>query len=207
MPVTLLKSDEFSRSRLDSYSTLVLAGGSLSSEHWSKIESFAENGGTVLALGSLAVTVQKELGTGTALPPPPTVTPVIQKQFDTAATERALKLISGAIFKTTVDPSHPLLFGFQDKSLAVFRNHARFLEPSKNPYCNPVIYDSESPLMAGYCSDENVERFKGAASVVVQPKGKGRFILMADDPNFRGFWKATSRVFLNGLFFGDLVDP
>ncbi|MDC0284085.1 M14 family metallopeptidase [Mariniblastus sp.] len=207
MPVTLLKSDGFSRSRLDSYSTLVLAGGSLSSEHWSKIESFAENGGTVLALGSLAVTVQKELGTGTALPSPPTVTPVIQKQFDTAATERALKLISGAIFKTTVDPSHPLLFGFQDKSLAVFRNHARFLEPSKNPYCNPVIYDSESPLMAGYCSDENVERFKGAASVVVQPKGKGRFILMADDPNFRGFWKATSRVFLNGLFFGDLVDP
>ena len=61
--------------------------------------------------------------------------------------------------------------------------------------------------MAGYCSDENVERFKGAASVVVQPKGKGRFILMADDPNFRGFWKATSRVFLNALFFGDLVDP
>jgi hypothetical protein len=30
---------------------------------------------------------------------------------------------------------------------------------------------------------------------------------MADDPNFRGFWKATSRVFLNALFFGDLVDP
>lgn len=151
--------------------------------------------------------MQSKLGTGAALPLPASVTPVIQKQFDSAATERALKLISGAIFKTTVDPSHPLLYGFKEQSLAVFRNHARFLEPSSNPYCNPVIYDSESPLMAGYCSADNVERFKKAASVVVQPEGKGRFILMADDPNFRGFWKATSRVFLNGLFFGELVDP
>lgn len=207
MPVTLLKTGDFSGSRLDGYTTLVLAGGSLTSDHWSKIESFVENGGTVLALGSLAVTVQSKLGTGAALPLPASVTPVIQKQFDSAATERALKLISGAIFKTTVDPSHPLLYGFKEQSLAVFRNHARFLEPSSNPYCNPVIYDSESPLMAGYCSADNVERFKKAASVVVQPEGKGRFILMADDPNFRGFWKATSRVFLNGLFFGELVDP
>jgi len=207
MPVTLLKSTDFPKARLDDYSTLVLAGGSLASEHWSKIESFADNGGTVLALGSLAVSVQRELGTGAAVSSEPPVAAVIQKKFDSAATDRALKLISGAIFKTTIDPSHPLLFGLEDKPLAVFRNHARFLEPSKNPYCNPVIYDVDSPLMAGYCSAENIERFKGAASVVVQPKGKGRFILMADDPNFRGFWKATSRVFLNGLFFGELVDP
>ncbi len=207
MPVTLLKSTDFEKTQLGDYSTLVLAGGSLANEHWSKIEAFAENGGTVLALGSLAISVQGELGTETSPPPTPPVTPVIQKQFDSAATERALKLISGAIFKTTVDPSHPLLYGFSDPSLAVFRNHARFLKPSKNPYCNPVIYDMDSPLMAGYCSEENIERFKGAASVVVKPVGKGRFILMADDPNFRGFWKATSRVFLNGLFFGELVDP
>jgi hypothetical protein len=207
MPVTRLKSPDFSSARLEEYSTLVLAGGSLANEHWPKIESFAKNGGTVMVLGSLAVSVQAKLGAGVPLPPQPSVTPVIQKRFDSATTEKALKLISGAIFKTTIDPSHPLLFGFQDQSLAVFRNHAKFLKPSENPYCNPVIYDADSPLMAGYCSAENIERFKGAASVVVSPMGNGRFILMADDPNFRGFWKATSRVFLNGIFFGDLVDP
>ena len=207
MPVTLLKSPDFSSARLEEYSTLVLAGGSLANEHWPKIESFAKNGGTVMVLGSLAVSVQAKLGAGVPLPPQLSVTPVIQKRFDSATTEKALKLISGAIFKTTIDPSHPLLFGFQDQSLAVFRNHAKFLKPSENPYCNPVIYDADSPLMAGYCSAENIERFKGAASVVVSPMGNGRFILMADDPNFRGFWKATSRVFLNGIFFGDLVDP
>ena len=121
MPVTLLKSTDFPKARLEDYSTLVLAGGNLANEHWSKIESFANNGGTVLALGSLAISVQRELGTAAAASPEPAVASVIQKRFDSAATDRALKLISGAIFKTTIDPSHPLLFGFEDKSLAVFR--------------------------------------------------------------------------------------
>lgn len=89
----------------------------------------------------------------------------------------------------------------------MFRTNTGILKPSDNEYCNPVIYDAESPLMAGYCSDENVEILKGTASLVVHPVGKGRFILMAERPNFRGFWKATSRVFLNAVFFGDMVDP
>jgi len=116
-------------------------------------------------------------------------------------------LISGAIFKTRTDLTHPLLFGFSNSELAVFRNHAEFLTPSDNPYCNPVIYDENKPLMAGYCSEENIEKFKGSASVVVLPTGSGRFILMADNPNFRGFWKATNRLFMNAIFFGDMVNP
>jgi hypothetical protein len=131
----------------------------------------------------------------------------IQKPFDSASNEQALKLISGAIFKTHVDLSHPLLYGITNSELAVFRNHAEFLTPSKNVYCNPIIYDEGQPLMAGYCSKANQEKFKGSASVVVHPVGRGRFILMADNPNFRGFWKATNRVFLNAVFFGDFVNP
>ena len=60
--------------------------------------------------------------------------------------------------------------------------------------------------MAGYCSDENVEKFKGSASVVVHPMGRGHIILMSENPNYRGFWKASSRVFLNAIFFGNLID-
>lgn len=219
LPVTMIKSANFSRSRLDDYTTLVLAGGRMDNDHWDVIESFAQGGGTVIGLGRLATSIQSKL----KQPPSETDSAErsarkrdsttdeqdqpIQKQFDQGARERALKLISGAIFKTKVDPTHPMLYGFSDKTLPVFRNHASFLQPSSNPYCNPVIYDPESPLMAGYCSDENVEKFKGSASVVVIPAGRGRFILMADDPNFRGFWKATSRLFLNAVFFGELVDP
>ena len=207
MPVTMLKSPNFSRANLRDYTTLILADGSLDSSHWAVVEKFVSAGGTVIAIGRLAVSADSRLGGEQGSTKPSEADGTIQKPFDSSSNERALRLISGAIFKTKIDTTHPLLYGFENKQLAVFRNHARFLSPSSNPYCNPVIYDSQSPLMAGYCSDENVERFKGSASVVVRTSGKGRYILMADNPNFRGFWKATSRVFLNAIYFGELVDP
>ena len=214
LPVTMIKSTSFRTARLNDYTTLILAGGRLHNEDWSAVESYARSGGTVVAIGSLATSIQTKLDTRRMPAGDPSANPdksgeddILQKRFDTASKQRALKLISGAIFKTNIDTSHPLLYGFSGTSLPVFRNHATFLTPSDNPYCNPLIYDAESPLMAGYCSSENVEKFKGSASVVVRPLGSGRFILMADDPNFRGFWKATSRVFLNAIFFGELVDP
>ena len=161
----------------------------------------------MIAIGRLAVTASGRLGGSTEQSEPDSDDGTIQKPFDSSSNERALRLISGAIFKTKIDTTHPLLYGFENPNLAVFRNHARFLSPSSNPYCNPVIYDSKKPLMAGYCSEENIEKFKGSASVVVRPSGRGRYVLMADNPNFRGFWKATNRVFLNAIYFGELVDP
>lgn len=207
LPVTMLKGKDLGRADLSDYTTLILADGSVNSDNWSIVEKFASGGGTVVAIGRLAVTANGRLGGDSGSIDSGGNDGSIQKPFDSASNQRALRLISGAIFKTKIDTTHPLLYGFEDPHLAVFRNHARFLSPSSNPYCNPVVYDSESPLMAGYCSDENVEKFKGSASVVVRPSGKGRFVLMADNPNFRGFWKATNRVFLNAIYFGELVDP
>ncbi len=210
LPVTHLKSSSFTRARLDDYSVLVIAGGQLDSSVWKKVSGFAEAGGTVIGVGSVAVSMQRSLSGDNESSNLATTSRgdgSIQQPFDSASNQRALKLISGAIFKTKVDLTHPLLYGFTRDELPVFRNHSRFLKPSKNVYCNPIIYDDKDPLMAGYCSDENQEKFKGSPSVVVAEKGRGRFILMADNPNFRGFWKATSRVFLNAVFFGDLVDP
>ena len=207
LPVTMLKSDRFSRANLDEYTTLLIAEGGIDSKHWSKIKSFAADGGTVIAVGNAAVSTQSSLSGNQSPNKSVAIDGSIQKPFDSASNERALKLISGAIFRTRVDLTHPLLYGFTRKELPVFRSHSGFLQPSKNPYCNPAIYHSDFPLMAGYCSDENVERFKGSASIVVVPSGRGQFILMADNPNFRGFWKATSHVFLNAIYFGDLVKP
>ncbi len=213
-PVTLLKQSSFENAKLNNYTTLILADGKLSDSDFDVAKKFANQGGTVIAIGKLAVSLAERMEDEeiseeeeASEASESKTKPEIQKPFDSASNEQALKLISGAIFKTHTDLTHPLLFGFTDSELAVFRNHAEFLTPSDNPYCNPVVYDEKRPLMAGYCSDENVEKFKGSASVVVEPIGSGRFILMADNPNFRGFWKATNRLFMNAIFFGDLVNP
>jgi hypothetical protein len=219
MPVTMIKLSSLSRADLREYTTMIVPDGSydgLSESEWESLRRFTRDGGTVISVGRATGDVAAKLtgksdvlfaevaenGKGDAAGEQ--LIGTIQQPFGSAATERALKLISGAIFQTRVDRTHPLAFGISTETLPVFRNHTRFLKASENPYANPLVYDPENPLMAGYCSAENVARFKGSASVVVYPVGKGRLILMADDPNYRGFWLGTSRIFMNAIFFGDL---
>jgi hypothetical protein len=38
--------------------------------------------------------------------------------------------------------------------------------------------------------------------VVADQVGGGSVILMFDNPNFRGYWYGTNRLFLNALFYG-----
>lgn len=128
----------------------------------------------------------------------------IQKPYVDARDDRALSFIRGAIFRAKIDTTHPLGFGYTDSNLPVFRNTRTFMKPAENPYANPVIYH-EDPLLGGYISEDNLDLLKQAASVRVVAKGSGRIILMTDDPNFRAFWYGTNRMFLNAIFFGQMI--
>ena len=42
-------------------------------------------------------------------------------------------------------------------------------------------------------------------SVIALNVGAGRVIAMSENPNFRAFWYGTNKLFLNALFFGNLI--
>jgi GNAT superfamily N-acetyltransferase len=112
--------------------------------------------------------------------------------------------ISGAIFAVDLDLTHPLAYGYDDPRLAVFRDDARVLAPSSNPYENVGLYTAR-PLLAGYASADNVQRIAGSAAVLAARVGEGTLVRFADDPAFRGTWYGTEKMLLNALFFGPLV--
>lgn len=220
MPLTLIKKTSRRPVSLDRYNRLVMVRGSYDSTD--SIKSWVQRGGTLIAFGSAADVAasliddhdevnesgqeekpdSENAEDGVAEEKQP-----IQKPFASARNEQALKLVSGAIFRASIDPTHPLFYGYENKTLPVFRNHARVLERSVSSYANPLVYDLENPLWAGYSSKENQEKLAGTAGVVIHRVGSGRIILFADNMNFRGFWLGTQRAFLNALFFGELGDP
>ena len=55
-------------------------------------------------------------------------------------------------------------------------------------------------------SKENREAASGSAAVTVSSLGSGRVINIADNPNFRAYWLGGSKLFLNALFFGQVID-
>jgi hypothetical protein len=61
-------------------------------------------------------------------------------------------------------------------------------------------------LQSGWISKENLDAVKNSAAVVVSTVGSGRVINIADNPNFRAFWLGGSKLFMNAIFFGRIID-
>ncbi|MDA0843431.1 MAG: zinc carboxypeptidase, partial [Bacteroidetes bacterium] len=98
--------------------------------------------------------------------------------------------------------SHPINFGYTSDKIALFRNTNLFIEPRTNSFENPILY-SNSPLLSGYISEENVKVLSGSSAISIRSIGRGKVIGFTDNTNFRAFWYGTNRLLMNALFFGD----
>ena len=126
------------------------------------------------------------------------------KAYENLNEERGAQVTGGSIFEVKVDLTHPLAYGMESDRMPLFRNHNLVMEKSKNVYANPFVY-TENPLLSGYVSEENLQRFKNSPAVTVSNVGRGKVITLADNPNFRAFWYGTNKIFMNALFFGKAI--
>jgi hypothetical protein len=61
-------------------------------------------------------------------------------------------------------------------------------------------------LQSGYITRENYDALKNSAAVLINAIGSGRVISIADNPNLRAFWLGGSKLFLNAIFFGNVIN-
>jgi hypothetical protein len=53
--------------------------------------------------------------------------------------------------------------------------------------------------------EEKYDDLRNSPVVLVGSQGSGRLISFIDNPNFRGFWYGTNKLFLNAIFFGPTI--
>ncbi len=208
MEVSLVEHSVLSRIDLSRYSVIMLADGNyagIDSAGRAGIRSWVESGGTLIAMeDAISWVIRNDLvkaGVRKAENPAHE-----RLAYEIAPTYAGARRIAGVICRVSADRTHPLLFGYADSVLNVFRASNVFLEPSENPYATPLVYQQQ-PLVSGYVNKELVELLKGSASLIAAGLGSGRIILIADSPSFRGFWYGTDRILLNSIFLGQIIDP
>jgi hypothetical protein len=132
---------------------------------------------------------------------PPDLPPIASPS---AKPERVPEAVPGAVFLATVDRSTPLTYGYEDARLPVLVDSAYFFRPSKEG-TNAVVFKTErdAPLrVAGFVWPQNTERLlRDTAYIIDEPTGRGHVVLFAEDPNYRGIWRATTRLFFNSFLF------
>jgi hypothetical protein len=106
----------------------------------------------------------------------------------------------GAIVRLQLDDSHYLTLGEGRTAHAPVLSD-RILTPSRGGRTVARI-DSENPRRSGFMWPVMEEALKGKAFLVEETRGRGRVILFAEDPGFRGTWEGLHRLLLNGLLLG-----
>jgi len=206
MPATHLEPTVFNRVELNKYNTLIMVGGNYSELNKDKLKAWVQGGGT-LVLTEEAVSWAAQNGISDVkfkkLKSPVDSTDKFsytdREQVDGA------QQVQGAIFGADADLTHPLSYGYNQKTVSLFKANKVFMEKSKNPYATPFYYGNK-PLQSGWVSKENGDAIKNSAAVIVNTVGSGRVINIADNPNFRAFWLGGSKLFMNAIFFGRIID-
>lgn len=207
IPVCLTETSQLKSINLNRYNTIVLPGGSYS--EWGKPEAdklreWTKLGGTLIVYKNAAVWASRyNLGKTTFKKSEDQDTTQHYSYADRAK-RYSLKTISGAIFNTQIDATHPLCYGYSRNNLSVFKTGASIAESLKKEYVEPVNFTA-SPYISGYVSDENLERLKNSPVVSVQTVGRGNLISYYESMTFRGFWLGTNKLFSNAVFFGSII--
>jgi len=214
MPITKIQMRSFNRAKLDKYNTLVMVSGNynqLDSIQRIKIKDWVSKGNTLVTIaGASKWAVDKKLVKEQLITKPKPKKdakpePIERLPYVEASEHIGRERLGGVIFEVDLDITHPLGFGYRNNTLPVYKNNNVFLAPSKNAYSTVAKYTKNAHI-DGYISKKNYDTYlKPSASIIVSRIGSGRVIMFADNPNFRGAWYGTNKLFLNSLFLGHRI--
>ena len=214
MPISKIPMRNFNRSNFDKYNTLVMVSGNyqLTKKQLAGIKAWVSKGNTLITIGAaskwvISKKLVKERITGAKRDSIAKAkdSVVMRKPYVDAGENLGKESVGGIIIRADIDTTHPLAFGYRDSSIPVYKNNTVWLAPSKSEYGTVAKY-SNNPHIDGFITKKNMNDYlKPSASLLVSKVGAGRVVLFADNPNFRGSWYGTNRLFLNALFLGDKI--
>ncbi|MEE3225213.1 MAG: M14 family metallopeptidase [Bacteroidota bacterium] len=205
-PVTSINASDLGRINWSDYDVLVLPSGryNFNDNVLQDLRAWVRNGGNLIAIdNALRVFADQEgfnLKTAITEAPKDTITAKTIAYADRQK-ESAKNLISGSIFKTNIDTTHPLAFGYSDTyySLKIGSDAYALLDRGYN-----VGYlDAEPKRVSGFAGEAALKDLSNSLVFGVEPMGRGTITYMVDDPLFRAFWENGKLFFANALFLNN----
>ncbi|MEN8789968.1 MAG: M14 metallopeptidase family protein [Flavobacteriaceae bacterium] len=202
-PLTILKSDRLETTLLPSFDIIILPHGSgykefMSEQLLDKLRKWTNEGGQLILVGGAIKGVAGKEGFKIkAREIKKDSAEIDLNPYRQTARDRLKEAVKGAIFRTWVDPTHPLAFGYENRYFTLKRRNGSYdLLQTGNVV---AIRDRTTPV-AGFSGSETPERLVNSLVFGVENIGQGRVVYFVDNPLFRGFWENGKLFFANALF-------
>mgnify|MGYP005990453159 CR=1 FL=1 len=207
-PYTAINTNDFSAGALDNYHTLILPNGYYGSlfgkSQLDQLKSWIRKGGKVIAIGSANSVFANKKGFGLKSKSKDKDDKKNKSDedlhlinYDESEREGIQNSITGAIFKTKIDASHPLAFGYGDTyfTLKLGSNSYKYLKSGHN-----VVRLEDNTVISGFAGHKTLDKLTKSLIFGESQIGRGSIIHMIDNPLFRGFWDNGKLFFANALF-------
>ncbi len=201
IPISKLDIGNLGFIDLNKYSHIILPDYNGSRINSGQVEEYVNNGGNLIAYRNSIRWVSNNIDEIELLSNDLVANDVA---FDERQAFYGAQQTGGAIFNSIIDKSHPINYGIESSTLPLFRNSNVYMTKDQQSFNNPILY-TESPLISGYISEENLSLVKKSSPFKLIRKGKGKILLMTDNTNFRAFWFGTNRILLNMLFHSNIM--
>ncbi|OSY88599.1 zinc carboxypeptidase [Tenacibaculum holothuriorum] len=204
-PITILDSERLGQINLNNYDVLIIPNGYygsiLNKGALTKIKKWISSGGTTVVIGnalrSFADKKQFALKTkkgDTTKVKKANLTPYAQLER-----ESTNNLITGAIFKSKVDATHPLAFGYDDTYFSLKLGNTSYNYLKKGG--NVAYFTKDAKNISGFAGKKALKNIPKSLLFGEEQIGRGSIIYMVDNPLFRSFWENGKLFFANAVFF------
>ena len=202
-PLNIINTDDLRRTNLNKYQVLIMPEGYydrvLNADVQDKISTWVSGGGKIIAIGSALRSFAGRDGFSLSYKEDDNVAsnnpllPYADRERDYAN-----NLITGAIFKTTLDHTHPLAFGYPKDyfSLKLSSSAYKLLDYGFN-----VGYLESNDVFSGFAGQNVLNNLSNTLVFGEERKGSGSVIYMVDNPLFRSFWDNGKLLLVNAIFF------
>ena len=205
-PVSVLDASYIKRVDLSKYDILILPegygyGGFVDETMLKQLKDWVVAGGKLIAMGRAIKSIDGEKGFGIKeRKAEEDSTETTVDPFENSARERIQSAITGAIFKTKVDPTNPLAYGYGDTyfTLKLGSDSFDYLENG-----TAVYIEDESKPVSGFAGSKAQKKMPKTLVFGTEYYGRGQVVYMVDNPLFRGFWENGKLFFANALFMVD----
>jgi hypothetical protein len=208
IPVTMLPMNVFNNANITRYNTIILPPGSYNAINdgaKEKLKTWIQAGGVVIGMeNAVNWLTTAGLGKFEMKKDEEKKDPAKPRAYADIEEYAGAQQTDGAIFEVSVDLTNPILYGYYNNKMPLFKSNNLYMEKAKGAYSNPIVFTS-SPLMSGYMSKQNYAKVKDASAFGVSALGRGRVIGFTENLAFRAFWFGTNKMLMNAIYYGPLL--
>ena len=203
-PITNIKSDDFKYTDYSKYDVIILPNGYygsvLTKTTLEKLKKWTRSGGTLIAIGSAlnSFADKKEFSLKKKKSDKKKETEANLTPFADRERKSVANLITGSVFKSVIDNTHPLGFGYNNEyfSLKLGGTSYQYLKNGNNV----AYFDENSKNVSGYAGSKAVKNVPKSLLFGEEKIGRGSIVYMVDNPLFRSFWENGKLFVANSVF-------